>query len=109
MIPNCKTASIAFGVGAMLALIGGCAPATDVYHSGPVTASVPARPLYYYPAPPSYPAHAGGVTNELLRRSAPRPPQREPVNTDDDPPVRSSRSSPVDRDCVGWWRICHFL
>jgi hypothetical protein len=92
-------------------LLSGCAQEVPrvVYYPQPV---YQATPQAYYPtpyaarrmppprhyAPPPDPAQAPQPTTD------PEPARQE---TAPPPPVSSPRATA--RDCVGWWRICHFL
>jgi hypothetical protein len=86
------------------ALLAGCAQSPPAYYQAyqpppqayyvPPSYPSPAPPPRRYVAPPpnTAPAHGSSTDSETARRDPPRP-----------------VSPPSADDCVGWWRICHFL
>src|SRR5271156_4463484 len=101
MIAKGKAAALAVAV----ALLAGCAAQSppayqrQVYHQPP-----PA----YYPAPYAVRPAPRYVPQQTERATPPKTEtaRRETAPVDSGP---SWRSSPSSGDCVGWWRICHFL
>jgi hypothetical protein len=103
MIARCKLPVLLGGV----VLLAGCA-------SQPPPAYQP-RASYYQPpqayyAAPSYPARPAPRTYAPLRDDTPAhdsPPKTETETVRRETPRISA--PPSAGDCVGWWRICHFL
>ena len=122
MIANRKLAALAFAGGASLALLGGC----SAYAPPPTYVSAYPASAYSYPAAPAVPEwfwHQGpGNQPDIapVPQTAPRRGRRyySPRNDDDGPVISDNPPAPTpapvpqapnDPDCVGWWRICHFL
>jgi hypothetical protein len=94
-------------------LLSGCAPQPQTVYYTPYPQPVyQATPQAYYPTP--YAARPVPP----LRHYAPQPEPAQPAPEKTDPePARQETAPPppvsspraTARDCVGWWRICHFL
>ena len=89
-----------------LALLGGCAPEVQrvyYYYPQPV---YQAPPQAYYPTPytaRTLPRQLLPAPQPQLETAQPAPEKTETARRD--PPASSHSAG----DCVGWWRICHFL
>jgi hypothetical protein len=139
MIASRKAAGIAFLGGAALALLSGCAeaPATATYYQ-PVPAgyvdpaAVTDRWRAYIQQQTARQAYIDQLNawaaqqqqsyidqlnawreqqqSQARRFKVHRAPDDDgPVISDNPPASTPVPKAPADPDCVGWWRICHFL
>jgi hypothetical protein len=128
MIASRKLAAVAFAGGATLALLAGCAQAPSTY-------SQPESSLYYDPGLAAAQMHRDYLDqlNAWRRQQqqfevepdsapvaqAPSRPRRFRVHraaADDGPVIAEPGPTPAPvpqtsnrPECVGWWRLCHFL
>lgn len=117
-----NAAAIGFAAGATLALLAGCAAreqdapsfgwsSTPYYYARP---SVPVDPWAAAAEREQYglpDAEDAAKAAPATRRRAGRKPSADVPHVAVNPPQSSSRGPPPDpgNNCVGWWRICHFL
>jgi hypothetical protein len=106
-----KSRAAAVVVTAGLAL-GGCVQTQPSYYPATALRGYDLRaPAYYYGAPPPQ-YYAPVAPLPVPQESAPAPPHSAPAieaAAPDPAPKPAKPAAPSDPDCVGIWRICHFL
>lgn len=85
----------------------------------PAAPSFGSSALYYYYARPSLPIEPRAASAERegyglpdageVPKAATAPRRAKQAAIPETPPPPAKPAAPRDPDCVGWWRICHFL